>query len=197
MPATGDDTLLPVTLSPIYHKKVTAAFDGGTISSDGGILLLAGADKRLGLIARLAAQFPDHRNSAQITHPMADILSERIFAIACGYPDGNDLDTLRRDPAFRMACGRLPDSGIDQASQPTISRLENTPDARAMIRMHTQWSIYDAKGTRPPQRPSSPISMTPPIPCMVINNCRFSTPITTSRAFCRSIYTTRTQVIAW
>jgi hypothetical protein len=135
MPVADDDTLLPFTLPPICRKKVTAAFDGGTISSDGGILLLAGADKRLGLIAKLAALFPDHRDPAQITHPMADILSERIFAIACGYPDGNDLDTLRRDPAFKMACGRLPESGVDLASQPTISRLENAPDLRALIRM--------------------------------------------------------------
>jgi hypothetical protein len=55
--------------------------------------------------------------------------------IACGYPDGNDLDDLRKDPAFKMACGRLPESGGDLASQPTISRLENTPDLRDLIRM--------------------------------------------------------------
>ena len=58
-----------------------------------------------------------------ITHSMADLLRGRIFAIACGYPDGNDLDDLRHDPAFKMACGRLPESGTDLASQPTISRL--------------------------------------------------------------------------
>jgi hypothetical protein len=135
MPAADDDTLLPFTLPSICRKKVTAAFDGGTISSDGGVVLLAGADKRLGLIERLATLFPDARKPAQITHPMADILRERILAIACGYPDGNDLDTLRGDPAFKMACGRLPESGIDLASQPRISRLENTPDLRDLIRL--------------------------------------------------------------
>lgn len=135
MPATDDDTLLPFTLPSLCQKKVTAAFDGGTISSDGGVFLLAGADKRLGLIEHLAALVPDRRDQAQITHSMADLLRERIFAIACGYPDGNDLDALRLDPAFKMACGRLPESGTDLASQPTISRLENAPDLRALIRM--------------------------------------------------------------
>jgi hypothetical protein len=135
MPAADNDSLLPFTLPNVCRKKVTAAFDGGTISSDGGVFLLAGADQRLGLIDTLAALFPDHRDPAQISHPIADILRERIFAVACGYPDGNDLDTLRADPAFKMACGRLPESGADLASQPTISRLENTPDLHALIRM--------------------------------------------------------------
>jgi hypothetical protein len=135
MPATGDDTLLPFSLPNIRKKKVTAAFDGGTISSDGGIFLLAGADRRLGLIDTLASLIPDRRDPMQITHSMADMLRERIFAIACGYPDGNDLDSLREDTAFKMACGRLPESGLDLASQPTISRLENAPDLRALIRM--------------------------------------------------------------
>ena len=135
MPADDDDTLLPFSLPTISKKKVTAAFDGGTIGSDGGVFLLAGADKRPGLIDALASVFPDQRDPAQISHSIGDILRERIFAIACGYPDGNDLDTLRADPAFKMACGRLPDSGADLASQPTISRLENTPDLRALIRM--------------------------------------------------------------
>jgi len=135
MPATDDDTLLPFFLPNICKKKVTAAFDGGQISSDGGVLLLAGADKRLGLIDALAALIPDDRDPALITHSMADILRGRILAIACGYPDGNDLNDLRHDPAFKMACGRLPESGVDLASQPTISRLENNPDIRTLIRI--------------------------------------------------------------
>ena len=135
MPATDDDTLLPFSLPNICKKKVTAAFDGGQVSSDGGVFILAAADKRLGLIDTLAGLIPDARDPAQITHSMADILRERVFAIACGYPDGNDLDDLRHDPAFKMACGRLPDSGVDLASQPTISRLENAPNLRDLIRM--------------------------------------------------------------
>ena len=134
MPAADDGTLLPFTLPNLRKKKVTAAFDGGTISSDGGVSLLASADRRLGLIDRLATLFPDTRDLAQITHSMADILRERIYAIARGYSDGNDLDTLRSDPAFKMARGRLPESGTDLASQPTISRLENAPVLRDPIK---------------------------------------------------------------
>lgn len=135
MPTDTDDTLLPFALPSICQKKVTAAFDGGRISSDGGVLLLAGADRRLGLINTLAALIPDHRNPALITHTMADILRARVFAIACGYPDADDLDDLRRDPAFKLACGRLPESGDDLHSQPTMSRWENAPDLHTLIRM--------------------------------------------------------------
>jgi hypothetical protein len=135
MPATDDDTLLPFSLPSIGQKKITAAFDGGLISSDGGVLLLAGADKRLGLIDTLAAIIPDHRDPDLITHSMADILRARVFAIACGYPDADDLDDLRKDPAFKLACGRLPESGDHLASQPTMSRWENAPDLRTLIRL--------------------------------------------------------------
>jgi hypothetical protein len=135
MPATDDDTLLPFSMPSICQKRVTAAFDGGLISSDGGVLLLAGADRRLGLIDTLAAIIPDHRNPALITHTMADILRARVLAIACGYPDADDLDDLRKDPAFKLACGRLPESGDDLASQPTMSRWENAPDLRTLFRL--------------------------------------------------------------
>src|SRR3979411_1113806 len=108
MPATDDDTLLPFSLPSICQKKVTAAFDGGQISSDGGVLLLAGADRRLGLIDTLAAIIPDHLAPSLLSPPMSAILRARVCAIACGYPDADDLDDLRRDPAFKLACGRLP-----------------------------------------------------------------------------------------
>ena len=89
----------------IGKKKITAAFDGGTISSDGGVFLLACADRRLGLTEHPASLVPDARDQDQLAHPMADLLRERVPAIACGYPDCNDLTTLRRDPAFKMAAG--------------------------------------------------------------------------------------------
>ncbi|MEA2769972.1 MAG: hypothetical protein QOD93_2934, partial [Acetobacteraceae bacterium] len=135
MPTDDDDTLLPFSLPSICQKKITAAFNGGQISSDGGVLLLAGADRRLGLIDTLAAIIPDHRHQGLITHTMSDILRARVFAIACGYADADDLDDLRRDPAFKLACGRLPESGSDLHSQPTMSRWENAPDKRTLIRM--------------------------------------------------------------
>lgn len=135
MPATDDDTLSPFPLPSLGGKKVIAAFDGGLISSDGGVLLLAGLDKKIGLIETLAALMPDHRNPLLITHSMEDILRARVLAIACGYPDADDLDDLRGDPAFKMACGRLPETADHLPSQPTMSRWENEPDLRALIRM--------------------------------------------------------------
>jgi hypothetical protein len=147
-----DDTVLPFSLPSLGKKKITAAFDAGQISSDGGVLLLAGVDKRLGLIDRLAAIIPDHRDPAQITHTLADILRARVFAIACGYPDADDLDDLRTDPAFKLACGRLPDSGDVLASQPTMSRWENAPDLRTLIRLsHAMVDLWCKSYRRPPK----------------------------------------------
>src|SRR6202451_2977705 len=152
MPADDDNTLLPFWLPSICHKKVTAAFDGGRISSDGGVLLLAGADKRLGLVDTLAATSPDYRDPNQITHTLSDILRARIFAIACGYPDGDDLDDLRKDPAFKLACGRLPESGDDLASQPTLSRWENAPDLPPLIRLtQAMVDLWCNSHRRPPK----------------------------------------------
>jgi hypothetical protein len=151
-PTAAEDTLLPLSLPSIGQKKITAAFDGGRISSDGGVFLLAGADLRLGLIDTLAAIVPDHRNPAQISHTMSDILRARVFAIACGYPDADDLDDLRHDPAFKLACGRLPESDDDLHSQPTMSRWENAPDPRTLIRMlRAMVDLWCKSCSRPPK----------------------------------------------
>jgi transposase InsO family protein len=130
-----DDMLLPFSFPAVKGKKITAAFDGGRITSDGGVMLLAAAERRLGLADRLAAVVCDPRDPDRVTHAMADILRARIFAIACGYEDANDLDRLRSDPALKLACGRLPDSGVDLCSQPTCSRMENLPDLKTVIRL--------------------------------------------------------------
>ena len=137
----SDDTLLPFSFPAVGRKKITAAFDGGRITSDGGVMLLAAAERRLRLADRLAAAIDDPRDPERVTHAMADILRARIFAIACGYEDANDLDRLRTDPAFKLACGRLPDNGLDLCSQPTCSRLENLPDLRTVIRLG--WVLVD------------------------------------------------------
>jgi hypothetical protein len=68
-------------------------------------------------------------------HSFADMIRARIFAICCGYEDADDLDVLRTDPAFELACGRLPDTGDDLCSQPTLSRLENAPRLKDVIRL--------------------------------------------------------------
>ena len=130
-----DDTLLPFPLPTIKPKKVIAAFDGGRLSSNGGVALLALAEKRVGIIERLSKWFPDERDQDRVTHPLDSILGARVLAIGCGYGDGNDLDHLRKDPAFKLACGRMPDSGHDLCSQPTISRLENAPCLKDVVRL--------------------------------------------------------------
>lgn len=147
-----DDSAQPFLFPAVSSKKITAAFDGGRISSDGGVMLLAAAERRLGLAAKLASVIPDRRDPARVVHSLADIIRARILAIACGYEDADDLDSLRGDPAFKLACGRLPDSGADLCSQPTCSRLENTPGLRDVIRMgRAMVALWIASYPKPPQ----------------------------------------------
>ena len=145
-------TLLPFALPSVERKKVTAAFDGGKITSDGGVALLAQAERRLGVADKLAAAIADPRAPDQTTHTIADMLRVRMFAIASGYEDANDLAKLRLDPAFKLACGRLPDTGADLCSQPTMSRLENLP-TRSEIRklLSVMVDLYCASYASPPK----------------------------------------------
>src|ERR1017187_7808449 len=135
------DNKLPTFSFPaVSGKQVTAAFDGGRLTSDGGVMLLAMAERRLGIAERLAHCFPDRRDPLRITHTLAEMVRARILAIACGYEDPDDLDSLRVGPAFKLACGRLPDTGANLCSQPTLSRLENAPSLKdAMFR---PWTIH-------------------------------------------------------
>jgi hypothetical protein len=146
-----DPAPLSLSFPAIRSRKVTAAFDGGAITSDAGVLLLAQAERRLGMIDRLAAHIPDGRNPARVVHALADILRARVLAIAAGYEDGDDLDALRHDPAFKMALGKAPGDAVGLASQPTCSRWENAPDIRALIRMGCEMvDIYCASHGTPP-----------------------------------------------
>lgn len=132
-------------------KKLAAAFDGGRLTSDGGVMLLAAVERRIGIAQRLAALIADPRNPSLVTHSVADILRARMLAIACGYEDGDDLDHLRSDPGFKLACGRLSDSGADLCSQPTVSRWENAPDLREVVRLsYAMVDIYCASYAGPP-----------------------------------------------
>ena len=121
-------------LSPVAGKSVVAKFDGGRLSSDGGILVLREIEQRLRVADRLAACIEDPRSPDQITHSLADIIRFRLLMIAAGYEDGNDASSLRSDPMFKMALDLSP-SDHELCSQSTISRLENLPDARALLRM--------------------------------------------------------------
>ena len=122
-------------LSPVEGKQVHAAFDGGMLSSDAGVLLLREAERKLGIADRLAACVPDRRDPARIDHTIAEMMRFRMLAIAAGYADADDCDSLRTEPVFKMAVGRLPESGDPLCSQPTMSRLENAPSRISLIRM--------------------------------------------------------------
>lgn len=122
-----DDMPARLNLPAIRRKKLTASFDGGQLSSDGGLLLLREAERRLGIAGRLAGAIRDRRDPTRIDHALPELLKTRIFAIACGYEDANDLDRLRHDPLLKLAVGRCPRSGAPLCSQSTMSRLENMP----------------------------------------------------------------------
>jgi hypothetical protein len=139
------------SLPAVERKKVVAAFDGGRITSDGGVMLLGAVERQVGIADTLARLISDPRNPAFVTHGVDDILRARILAIACGYEDADDLDALRTDPGFKVACGRLPDSGDDLCSQPTVSRWENAPTRREVVRMtYAMIDLYCRSYTRPP-----------------------------------------------
>jgi hypothetical protein len=121
-------------VSPVSGKILIAKFDGGLLSSDGGVLLLREVEQRLRVADRLAACIKDPRAADQITHSLADIIGFRLLMIAAGYEDGNDASSLRSDPIFKMAHDLAP-SDRELCSQSTISRLKNLPDARALLRM--------------------------------------------------------------
>src|SRR5437870_1233422 len=98
---------------------LAVAFDGGRLTSDGGLAWLAEADQVLGLGAAFAACIPEWRRGP-VRHSLETLVRQRVFQIACGYEDQDDADTLRTDPLLKLVCGRLPDTDPDLASQPTL-----------------------------------------------------------------------------
>ena len=134
MPVQAKTPSLLPGLLPLGGKAIVARFDAACMSSDGGLLALREVEQRLAIASRLAACIHDPRNPNRVTHGLDEIIRTRMLMIAAGYEDGNDADRLRRDPMFKLAMNRLPDDG-DLCSQPTISRLENLPNTRALLRM--------------------------------------------------------------
>src|SRR5688572_10769357 len=122
-------------LSPVRGKPVHVTFDGGRLSSDAGVLVLAEVERRLGIAERLARCLTDPRSPERVHHTLVEMIRFRVLLIAAGYPNANDCDALRSDPAFKMAVGHLPESGRALCSQPTMCRLENLPTVTALKRM--------------------------------------------------------------
>src|SRR3954464_6276561 len=129
-----NDPMLPLPgLSPVSGKAVVAKFDGGLLSSDGGVLALREVEQRLRVADRLAACIDDPRAPDQITHTLADIIRFRLLMIAAGYEDGNDAAELRRDPLFKMALDRAGagSSGSSPALRPAPT--EQTPASSSRV----------------------------------------------------------------
>ena len=125
-------------------------FDGGQLTSDGGLPWVVQAEQALGVCAALAACVPEWRRGG-VRHSLTNLVRQRVFQIACGYEDQNDATTLRADPMFKLACARLPASEPDLASQPTLSRLENAPCLRDVVRLTDALVVqWIASYKRPP-----------------------------------------------
>ena len=119
----------------LCNKLVVARFDEERGSSDGGAVLLQAIDKRIGLTARLTGALRDDRQAGKVVHHLDELVAQRVFAIACGYPDGNDSARLGDDPVHKLLVGRDPVAGEALASQPTISRFENSVSRGELYRM--------------------------------------------------------------
>ena len=120
------DSQMDLSFANLKGKTVQAHFDGGTVTSDAGALFLREVDRRTGIVDRVVGALREWRDPRYVVHELGDLVRQRIFQIALGYEDADDADMLRTDPALKAACERLPISGEDLASQPTLSRLEIT-----------------------------------------------------------------------
>jgi len=122
-------------------REIVARFDGGTISSDGGALLLRQTDQRLNLLPRLAECFLDSRNQEQVEHSILEMLSQRIYGLALGYEDINDHDQLRSDPVFGILAGRE-ELERPLAGKSTLNRMELGTGAKDRYKKITFWKNW-------------------------------------------------------
>ncbi len=117
------------------RRQVEARFDGGTITSDGGALLLSATERRTSILRRFASCFTDHRDPARISHTAEELVSQRVYGLALGYEDLVDHDEWRHDPLVGVMLGRSEPGRRPLAGKSTLNRLELTPaDATAAAR---------------------------------------------------------------
>jgi Transposase DDE domain group 1 len=151
--AMTQDTQIVLPFARLRGKNLQADFEGGTLSSDGGVLLLREIEAQVGMIRRFAEALDDPRDGRYTDHSYEELLRQRIFQIACGYEDANDCNTLRHDPAFKAACGRLPLSDDPLSSQAGMSRFENAPRRSELYR--TAQVVFDTFVASYQQAPQS------------------------------------------
>lgn len=138
----------PIGFPALNRRKIEAQFSGGAITSDAGVLLLRNADQQLQLTENIAAQIPDWRDPGKVKHSVADLLQQRIYALACGYEDLNDHSTLRNDIAFQTAVEK--DQVLSSAS--TLCRFEQQADRTLMWTVHEELlAQFIASYDEPPQ----------------------------------------------
>ena len=166
----NDPTLPLPGLSPVDGKRVEVRFDGGLLSSDGGVLALREVEKRLGVADRLAACLVDPRNGAQVTHSFADIIRFRLLMIAAGYEDGIDANALRSDPMFKMALDTTP-SQRDCARNRRSRGWRTCPTLARCCAWGGRWSISTAPRSQSRPSASRSTSTTRSTPSTAASNC--------------------------
>src|SRR5438477_12054760 len=121
-PAMDEGTGILPGLPPVAGKPVHLTFDGGRMTSDAGILLLAAIEQRLGIAERLADCIEDRRDPDRVLHGLAELIGYRVLVIAAGSPDRDDCDAPRSDPACQMAAGRLREGGDEPGPIASLRR---------------------------------------------------------------------------
>lgn len=131
----------------VGRREIKANFEGGALSSDGGVMLVRQVDRKVGLSAAAAAALSDPRDPERITHPLRDLVAQRLYGLCCGYDDLNDHDVLRHDPLMQTAVGKIE----ELASSPTFSRLETRATRRGVIALNRVLveQFIAAQGTAP------------------------------------------------
>ena len=136
----------------LFNKKIEADFNGGEVSSDAGLLFLREVEDRIGLISKMTDTLKDRRHPGYVKHQLLQLFKQRVFQIACGYEDGNDSNELREDPIMKIACERLPDDETALASQPTISRFENSLSRTDLYRIAEVFvDVFIDSYSKPPE----------------------------------------------
>src|ERR1700688_4203122 len=130
-----DSTTACLLFPEIFSKPSVLQFDQRQGSSDGGAILLKAAERGYGFTGRLSGCLEDKRQAGKIDHSLRELLAQRVFSIACGCPDANDWGHLGGDPIHKRLLDRDPVTGLDLASQPTLSRFENSVGPRQLYRM--------------------------------------------------------------
>jgi hypothetical protein len=130
-----DCNLEPLHFSTLNRKPLLADFQGGRLTTDAGALILRETADRLGIVDAFNAVIPDPRHPVFVVHDQRGMIAQRITAIALGYEDLNDHQTLRSDPALQVAAGKVPNPDVALASPPTLCRLENRVDRKALVAM--------------------------------------------------------------